>query len=120
MYAQRVPGLVDRALARAGVTTAVRAKVQASLGEQKHIDGQVSAVSTAKSKRMIFVTGGPGSMAHAMFAFPPNSGDFQAELIRAQDSGRWVSVAYTEDASGNNVIDDIWIYAGTATSAARY
>jgi hypothetical protein len=114
MYAQRVPAIVDRALAHAGVTEEVRAQVQASLGELKYVDGQVVAVSTTKAERLIFVSGPRDGSALAKFGFPPNKDGFQSELMRAQDTGRIVS------ASGNNVIQDVWIYAGSATSSPRY
>lgn len=117
---QQVSSLIDRAMSRAGITKKVRAKVLGSFGDFKYADGQVVAVSTTSSEQLIFVSGPREGGGLAKFAFPPNSGNFQAELIRAQDTGRVVSVVYTEDAAGNNILEDLWIYAGSATSSPRY
>ena len=121
IYTQRVPAILDRALANAGVTKTVRAKVQASLDELKYADGQVACAWTNKSERVLFVTGPRDGSIFAKFAFPPNASNLEAELLRAQDTGRIVSVVYTEDAAGNHMLEDVWIYAGVAAgSNPRY
>lgn len=118
--AQRMTSLVDSALSRAGIGKEDRAKVQDSIDDLKYADGQVVAVSTRSSEQLIFVSGPRDGSVLVKFAFPPNTSNFQAELIRAQDTGRVVSVVYKADASGSYILEEICTYAGSATSSPRY
>ena len=121
IYAQRFPAIIDRALAMAGVAQEVRDQVQTSLDELKYADGQVIAVSTKKAERLISVSGPRDGSILATFAFPPNSGNFESELVRAQDTGRPVSVVYTEGKDGKNILEDVCIFAGAAAgNTPRY
>jgi len=118
---QRIPAIIDKVLAKAGVAQEVRDQVQTSLGELKYADGQVVCVTTRKSERLISVTGPRDGNILATFAFPPNSSKFESELMRAQDTGRIVSVVYTEDGSSKGILEDVCIFAGVAAgSAPRY
>ncbi|MFZ0456617.1 MAG: hypothetical protein WCE54_15055 [Ignavibacteriaceae bacterium] len=114
-----VPTIVDRILTQAGATRTLKQKVTQSFSDLQYIDGQVSAIKTEAGKQLIFVTDVPANKA-ASFEFPPNQKVFQDELIRAQDNGRIVSVVFRNNPQKGNVIDDIWVYAGSAVSSPRY
>ena len=113
-----LPALMDKLLADAGVSNAIRARVTAASAELKYVTGQVIAVDTRAGQRTIFVSGG---ISHVAVIVPPNGKDIEAELIRAQDGGRIVMVSYREDSSRQAIVEAVLVYAGTAAgSHPRY
>ena len=119
---ESVQSVMDRVLAEAGASKAVRARAMAIANELHAVGGQVILVQTDATVRYIFVSS-PGVGPGAHFMFPPNSPGNEAELIRAQDTSRSAHVMYRTDAQGVNIIESILIYAGPAAgrnAPARY
>jgi hypothetical protein len=119
---ESVPTLVDRVLAEAGASKAIRARAVGIANDIEYAGGQVILVQTDKPMRLIAVRGQleSGASKLVLFKFPPNSPAHEAELIRAQDGGRVVSVIYRPDAKGVNLIESVLVYAGAAAGAPRY
>ena len=118
-----VPALIDGLLVKAGASAAVRQKVAAAASDLKYITGEVVAVLTVVGGRNIAVsgtdnTGKPYQMA--AFKVPPNTVGMEAELLRAQDAGRRVSVSFTTDSKGDNILETLTVYAGAASPRPRY
>jgi hypothetical protein len=118
---------MDRVLAEAGVSKAVRARAIGIANQINGVYGQVVLVQTDATARSIYVAlpgiTPPGATAMARFIFPPNSPANEAELIRAQDTSRSANVTYRTDAQGVNLIESVQIYAGAAageSAPSRY
>ncbi len=105
-----ISGMVTNALQNSGVSKEVLKKVQQQMDKSKSITGRVQAVITNANERKIMV----GSSGFEWFFFPPNSNNFEAELIRAQETERTVTVNYYIDAAGVILINDVWLYSKEA------
>ena len=101
--------MVKNALENSGVSDAVLKKVQTHIDQSKSVTGKVHAVITNAKERKIMV-GTPSEW----FFFPLNAGNFEAELIRAQETERTVTVNYFKDGNDNNLITDVWLYSKEA------
>jgi hypothetical protein len=118
-----VPALIDGLLVKAGASAALRQKVATAANDLKYITGEVVAVATDAAKRNIAVagmdnTGKPLQMAS--FKVPPNTKAMEDELLRAQNEGRRVSVVYSTDSQGDNILESLTVYAGVASPGPRY
>lgn len=102
--------MVKNALENAGVSEAVLKKVQTQIDKSKSVSGKVHAVITNAKERKIMV----GTFPSEWFFFPLNAGNFEAELIRAQETERTVTVNYFKDGNDNTLITDVWLYSKEA------
>ena len=99
--------MVKNALENSGASEAVLKKVQTHIDQIKSTTGKVNAVITNAKERKIMA-------GTVWFFFPLNAGNFEAELIRAQDTERTVTVNYLKDGNDNNLITDVWLYSKEA------
>ena len=114
-----VPTIVDRILAEAGASKALRARAVGIANDVQTITGEVVSVLTNKAVRSILVAAAPTTLV--TFLFPANSAAFETELIRAQDGGLRVQIVFRSDALGAKLIDSVNVLAGMASgNSPRY
>jgi hypothetical protein len=111
---EAVSPLVGSALRRAGVSKAIASRVAPEIAREDVAQGIVTLVETGPAKRRVKVETGTqgGGSIETFFEFPPNTPNIEAELIRAQDMGRYVSVCFIPDSTGKNLIDLVLVWAG--------
>jgi hypothetical protein len=105
---ESVRSVVESALKQSKAPKGVLERVMDAVAATTLVYGHVDSVETYSGKRTIFVK---GMAISSEFDFPPNGADFENELIRGQNAGLEVMVAYQVDTKGEKTIIEVRVLA---------
>ena len=110
LHPNMISGIIKNALENSGNSKEVLKNLQTQIDQSKTVTGKVHAVITNLKERKIMV----GISPFEWFLFPPNGNNFEAELIRAQEAERIVTVNYYKDPNNVIMITDVWLFSKEA------
>lgn len=103
-----VTSVVKSLIESSGIPNTAASRILSTLEEFEQANGKILLVQTSAKIKTIHV----GFHANEMigFSFPPNTENFEVELLRALELGSTVTVAYKKNDRNENIIVVVWMY----------